>query len=169
MSRSGEIALEFGGEERTFRLGIGQWRKVQEACDAGPAELLARLSPAFTAAQQGIKFDQIVALGFLGNWRLDDVREPILQGLLGANMAAPDALKLVKTWVDERPLIESVGIAYRIVLGSVIGTEDEDAAGESEAVEEGSPLSPAASSDLGTTDSMPWEPLAASPPETSMR
>lgn len=153
MSRSGESTVDFGGEERTFRLGIKQWEKVQEKCDAGPAELLARLAPMFAAHKQGLSFDQILSMGYLGTWRVNDVREPILQGLLGANMAAPEALRLVKDWVEERPLIEAVAVAYQIVLGGVIGADDEQAVGEPQAAEEVSPNSRAANSVSETTAS----------------
>lgn len=146
MSRSGEVTLEFAGEERAFRLALGQLRKVQEKCDAGPGELLARLGPVFFATKQGLTLEQAIAAGYLGTWRVDDVREPILQGLLGANMAGPEALKLVKEWVEERPLLESVATAYQVVMASIIGAEDEKAVGESQAAEAGSPISPAASS-----------------------
>lgn len=146
MSRGGEVSLEFAGELRTFRLAIGQWRKVQETCDAGPAELLARLAPAFAAGQQGLTFEQVVTHGLLGRWRLDDVREPILQGLVGGNMPLPQATKLVQEWVDERPLFESVAIAYQVVMASIVGASDERAAGESQAAEADSQPSPAASS-----------------------
>jgi hypothetical protein len=141
MSRSGDITLELGGEDRTFRLAIGQWRKVQEKCDAGPAELLTRLAPVFSARQAGLSFAQTIGAGLLGSWRIDDVREVILQGLLGANMAAPDAQQLVREWVDERPLLESVAVAYEIVMASVIGAEDEKPAGEQQAARAASPNS----------------------------
>lgn len=166
MSRAGEIALDFGGEERSFRLGIGQWRKVQEKCDAGPAEILARLAPIFAAKQAGLTMQQIMAHGYLGAWRVDDLREVILQGLLGANMAGPDALRLVRDWVEERPMLESVAVAYAIVLASVAGTEDEAAVGEPEAAEADNPISPAASSGSGKMASMPSAPPAASAQET---
>lgn len=146
MSRSGDITLDFGGEERTFRLAIGQWRKVQETCDAGPAELLARLAPAFAAAKQGLAFDQIIGMGLLGRWRIDDVREPIRQGLLGMNMPLPAVDKIVREYVDERPFLENVAVAYQIVLASVVGAEDEEAVGESQAAPAASPSSPEASS-----------------------
>lgn len=168
MSRSGDVVLEFGGEERTFRLAIGQLRKIQEKCDAGPAELLARLAPAFTAAREGLNFDQIVSMGLLGQWRVDDVREPILQGLLGANMAGPEAVKLVKDWVDERPLLEAVAVAYRLMLAAVCGVEDEDAVGESQAAAAtASPRSTAASSGSDKTASTPSAAPSASPPGMS--
>lgn len=169
MSRSGESTVEFGGEERTFRLGIKQWEKVQEKCDAGPAELLARLAPAFTARQAGYSFQQILAAGHLGTWRINDLREPILQGLLGANMAGPDALKLVKEWVEERPLIESVGVAYAVVLGGVIGAADEEAVGEPQAAAEVSPNSPAASSASEKTASTPSAAPSAGPRKRSAK
>lgn len=145
MSRSGDIALEFGGEERTFRLAIGQWRKVQEKCDAGPGELLARLAPAYLARQAGLQVGQILAGGYMGTWRIDDVREVILQGLLGGKMDLKEATDLVKVWVDERPLFDAVGVAYQVVLASVIGAEDEAPVGESAAAAEASQPSPAAS------------------------
>ena len=43
MSRAGELIREWGDGERVFRLGIGEWRKIQETCDAGPGEIAARL------------------------------------------------------------------------------------------------------------------------------
>lgn len=155
MSRSGDTRLDFGGRERVFRLALGEWRKVQERCDAGPAEILARLAPIFTARQQGLTFGQILANGHLGRWRVDDVREVIFQGLVGGGMDPNAAIKIVRAWVDERPLLESVDIAYEVVLASIIGPEDEQAAGESQAAAETSQASPAASSGSVTADTTP--------------
>lgn len=164
MSRSGDIALEFGGEERSFRLALGQWRKVQEKCDAGPGELLARLAPAYMARQAGLKVGQILAGGYMGTWRIDDVREVILQGLLGGKMEPKEATDLVKAWVDDQPLFDAVGLAYQIVLASVIGAGDEASAGEPDAAAEASPTSPAASSASGrTATTPPAEPPAGTP------
>jgi hypothetical protein len=144
-----------GGEERTFRLAIGQWRRVQEKCDAGPPELLARLSPIYNARRAGLTFGQIMAQGYLGTWRIDDVREVIFQGLLGGGTTPNEAAALVKTWVEERPLFEPLDVAYQVVLASIAGAPDEDASGESEAAAEGSQTSPAASSGLEKTASTP--------------
>lgn len=155
MSRSGESVADFGGEERTFRLGVKQWEKVQEKCDAGPGEILARLAPAFLARQQEIPFEQIIQHGLLGTWRVHDVREPILQGLLGAGMPGPEALKLVRDWVDERDLIETLPVAYKVVFGGIVGVGDEAASGEPQAAGEGSPNSRAASSASEKTASTP--------------
>jgi hypothetical protein len=168
MSRSGEITLDFGGEERTFRLAIKQWEKVQEKCDAGPAEILARLAPPFYARQQGIPVDQIIGMGMLGKWRIHDIREVILQGLLGGGMEGQQAQRLVRDWVDDRPLIESASTAYEIVLASYIGPGDEDAVGESQAAPAASPTSPEAKSASEKGASMPSpEPSPASPPSSA--
>lgn len=125
MSRSGEVTLPWGDEDRTFRLGIGEWRKVQEKCDAGPAEILSRLAPVFSAREQGLSIDQIVALGYLGRWRIDDVREPLFRALIGGGMDPTKAGLVIRELVDERPLIEPVSIAYRVIMVSLFGPEDE--------------------------------------------
>ena len=147
MSRSGEIVLPFGEEERTFRLGIGQWRKVQELCDAGPAEILQRLAPMFEASRRGVPFRDMLLAGALGRWRIDDIRAPILHGLVGGGMTAEVAGKLVRELVDERPLGESLAVAYQVVMASFIGADDEEAAPPGELQGEAAPpRSPAASS-----------------------
>lgn len=153
MSRSGEITLAWGDEDRTFRLGIREWEKVQEKCDAGPAEILARLAPAFIALQQGLSPQQVISAGYLGTWRVHDVREPLYQGLIGAGKNPNEAGKIVRDLVDERPLIESMAIAYQVVLASVTGAEDEPPPGEPEgeakmaSPEESSPSQPTTDQD----------------------
>ena len=129
MPRSADIWLSFGTEERAFRLGIGEWRRVQERCDAGPGELLGRLAPMFEAVRLDLQFEQAAAAGVLGRWRVDDVRAPILEGLIGGGMKPAAAAELVRTWVDDRPLIETVPVAYKAVLASFVGAPDEEAAG----------------------------------------
>lgn len=161
MSRSGEITLQWGDEERTFRLAIGDWRKVQEKCDAGPAEILARLAPVFAARQAGLSFDQIVAAGYLGRWRVDDVREPLYRGLIGGGMEPTLAGKLIRELVDERPLLEPLVVAYEVVLASIVGAEDEplgEAGGEAATAA----VSPEASS-LSPTTTEPAGPSASAP------
>jgi hypothetical protein len=125
VSRHGDIVQEWDGDEVTFRLGVRQWRKIQERCDAGPAELITRLAPACEAIRKGLSPSSIFAMGMMGSWRLDDVREPILQGLLGGGMSLPEAEKMVKDRVDERPMIESVLLTFTIIAAGVFGVEDE--------------------------------------------
>jgi len=106
MSRAAEVRLDFAGEERLFRLGIGQLRALDEVCDCGPMELLTRLSS--------------------GQWRTNDLRESLFQGLKGGGMADGEASKLIKSTVDVGPLQQYVPLAYSVILAAVVGVEDED-------------------------------------------
>lgn len=124
MSRSAEISLAFAGEDRIFRLPIGRLRALQERVDCGPMELLARY------------------IG--GTWRVDDLREPILQGLIGGGMGQAEATKLVQNNFDDLPLKEFIGIAQAIVGAAVVGAGDETL-GEPQAGEPQTSPSPATS------------------------
>jgi hypothetical protein len=114
MSRSAEVMLAFAGEDRLFRLPIGRLRAIQEKCDAGPMELMARY--------------------ISGKWRVDDLREPILQGLVGGGLTQGEATRLVQSNFDDLPLQEFVGFAQAIVAAAVVGAPDESL-GEDEAGE----------------------------------
>lgn len=105
MSRAAEVTLLFGGEDRLFRLPLGRLRALQEKTDAGPMELLKRFT--------------------VGNWRIDDVREPILQGLIGGGMNQHEATKLVQSYFDDTPTFPHVQFAQVIVSAAIIGVEDE--------------------------------------------
>jgi hypothetical protein len=127
MSRGGELIRAWGDDDRRFRLGIGDWRKVQETCNAGPAEIAARLS-AWAAMQKRLpnaSFLDLLAAGGLGNWRVDDIREPIYRGLIGGGMNPTEAGRLVRDLHDERPLMENIDLALEIVLASLVGPQDE--------------------------------------------
>lgn len=166
MSRSGEIVLDFGGEERTFRLGIGQIKKLQDACDAGPLGIAGRcqLSLYVIYCQAAGDYPALSRLDLRNVSEKPEVREVILQGLLGANVPGPEALRLVKDWVEERPLEETLMIAAKICGASTIGPEDEKAVGERPAAAEASPNSPVASSDLERTASTPSAAPSDGPP-----
>lgn len=127
MSRTAEVKLHFAdgkgdgdseGRYR-FRLRIGQLRELQEQCgDSGPAVIAFRLQTS--------------------QWRVDDVIEPIRLGLIGAGMAAPKALAMIKTHVEagegDKMLLDHVHIAHAIVLASYAGVETEKV-GEARAAE----------------------------------
>lgn len=145
MSRSGEITLAWGDAYRTFRLGIREWEKVQEKCDAGPAEILGRLAPIFAATEQGLTLGQIIAAGYLGRWRVQDVREPLYRGLIGGGMEPTAAGALIRELVDERPLIEPVCIAYQVVHASIVGADDEPVGEPPGAIRDPATIAPAES------------------------
>lgn len=126
MSRTAEITLPFGTEERTFRLGLGELRAVQEKCDAGPGELAQRIAPVVRAIRAKFTLADMLAGGMMGNWRVDDVREPILQGLIGGGMTPTDAGVLVRSVFDPRPLaLEHLQIAFAVLTAGYLPPEDE--------------------------------------------
>lgn len=155
-SRGGEIVRLWGDEERTFRLGVGEWRKVQETCDAGPAEIAARLSTWAAARKRNptASFLDLLAAGALGTWRIDDIREPLYRGLIGGGMEPTAAGRLMRELHDERPLTENIGLALDVVLASVVGPGDEplgEASGEQPTTTKPASRSPAKSSASQTT------------------
>ena len=125
MSRSAEIFLDLGVEERKFRLTPVRWEKVQEACDAGPPEIARRLA-AMAVMPKGYNPVQMAAAGGLGSWRIQDVKAPLVQGLIGGGMKDEDAGRLVRELLEERPLIDFVPIALAVVMASIVGAKDED-------------------------------------------
>ena len=112
MSRSGEITLEWGDGEHHFRLAWKQLVAIQEECDAGPFWVLGRLGD--------------------GSWRMSDIEAPIRHGLIGGGLEPPAASRLVRVYVQERPLAENLLTARTILAAAVYGIPD-DEPGKSEA------------------------------------
>lgn len=105
MSRGGEITLQCWDGEHVFRLRLGELRTLQEKVDAGPMHIARRLAD--------------------GTWRVDDVRETLRLGLIGAGVKQDEALSLVTTHVDGVPWIDNVFNAQAVVLAAVMGVADE--------------------------------------------
>jgi hypothetical protein len=110
MSRNGDTLLDWGGEERLFRLAWGELEKLQEACDAGPFHILAAL-------RSGLP-------------RTEHVLEPIRWGLIGGGLSATEANKLVSLWIKERPLAENMIPAQAILTIALYGDPDEEEEGD---------------------------------------
>lgn len=148
MSRFGSITLDWGGDpERAFRLGIREIGKLQEKLDAGPS-CIAAMCLTTLGALRAMRDRDYVTLSQMNLKQcaeITHVREVLMQGLLGANMAAPEALRLVREWVEERPLDENLISAFEVCQASIYGTGDEKAMGEPQAADGASPISPAAS------------------------
>lgn len=131
MSRDGSIDLDFADGTYHFRLAWGELGKLQEACDAGPYVVLDRLMS--------------------GRWRVSDISETIRLGLIGGGQEPAKALKLMRDYVQERPPLESLVLAQRVLGAAVVGTPEEEVGKKSEAASgEGSesPSSRTGSSDL---------------------
>lgn len=106
MSRDASITLDFADGTYKFRLAWGQLAELQENCDAGPYVILERLQNR--------------------SWRLNDIRENIRLGLIGGGMDPVSALKLVKRYVEDRPLLENVKLAQAILTVALIGAPEEE-------------------------------------------
>jgi Phage tail tube protein, GTA-gp10 len=97
--------------DHTFRLEWKHWLELQEKLECGPNELLERL--------------------MLRRWRVQDLAEIIRLGLIGGGKSPTDAIAFVRRYVHDRPILENVEIATRIVSASLIGPmTDDDAPGE---------------------------------------
>ena len=140
MTRSAKIELEWAGGDYVFRLPIGQLIELQDACDAGPEWIWNALHD--------------------GSYRFEYIRETIRLGLIGGGMDPIPALKLVKRYVDDRPLAENKHTAALIMGAVVVGIEGDPLpkpGGEAEAAEEAA--SPDQKSD-GAITSKPAAPPA---------
>lgn len=101
-----EIRLDFAGERRSFDLSpIGCIRRLQDACDAGPNHIRMRLVD--------------------GTWRDHDLREPLIQGLVGGGLSQRDAQSLIEKWVDPEPKNQFLPVAQAVLLAWLVGAEDE--------------------------------------------
>lgn len=99
------ITLSWIGGEHPFCLPLGGIRAVQERCDAGPEQLLQRMS--------------------LGHWRVDELVEIIRQGLIGGGMPMPDATRLVADMAELHPLIELKMPAFEVLRHALTGPADD--------------------------------------------
>lgn len=120
MARRTSIDLPFGDGEQHFHLDIPRLKLLQEKCNAGPPEILARLSR--------------------GAARVEDAQETIRLGLIGGGMPAPAALKLVQDYAgDDVPMVETIAVALMVLGAAVLGNPPlaadpvEDDAGNREA------------------------------------
>lgn len=109
----GLITKDFADGTYSFRLAYGQWLELQETLNCGPLELYTSM--------------------LRHNWRVQYVREIIRISLIGGGMGPPQALRLVKNYVEDRPIIESVQLALEILSASLSLPEGTDAPGEDEA------------------------------------
>jgi len=113
LSRDGSITLAWAGGEHLFRLGWGELRSIQEACDAGPFVVLERLGN--------------------GSWKLEDISSVIRFGLIGGGVPPVEASKLVRLYVEKFPPAESCIVAHAVLTAGCIGAPEEQIEKKSEA------------------------------------
>ena len=105
MSRSGSCEFVWAGDERTFRLGIGELLALQDKLDAGPAEIATRLRN--------------------GNWRVQDIQETFRIGLIGAGEDAKKAKALVDENIAPGRIQSNVLLAFAIIVSALQGDEND--------------------------------------------
>lgn len=104
-TRRQDVTVEFGDGEYRFKMGIGEFERLQEKCDAGPPLVLERLAT--------------------NRWMVADVVETVRLGLEGGGTPPAIVVGLVNRYVKQRPLGENVQLAQIVLLAGVMGVEDE--------------------------------------------
>lgn len=97
----GSVSFAWGDGEHKFCLRIGELREFEAKREAGTLEVVDRI--------------------LSRRWRVDDLREAIRLGLIGGGMTPVDAHVLCVRYVDNRPKVESVEPALRILLAALEG------------------------------------------------
>jgi hypothetical protein len=134
MSGTGETRQFFAGEERLFRIRLGEIRQIEARTGDPIGDVLERLSRCVhaMASEPGIAG---LALGV--RIRADDIRETIYQGLRGGGMKDAAAGQLIKLEIDDRglqDLLDRAPVALRALWGAQeVPDTGEPQAGESPA------------------------------------
>lgn len=105
MSRDAKFTTDWADGTYTFRLAWGELITLQEECDAGPFEVLRRLSG--------------------GTWKMQDISTVVRLGLIGGGVTPEKALSLTRIYVEGRPPLENVPFARGILGIAIQGVPDE--------------------------------------------
>lgn len=127
------ILLQFADGEYMFRLAVREVVELQEKCGAGVAAVFSRLMMGRYKGPNGdILFNPLEAV-----FKLEDIRETIRLGLIGGgtgmvngetiNVDPTKAMRLVRDYVDTRPLLETWRIASAVLSAFVVGYTPPDA------------------------------------------
>lgn len=99
------VDLDWADGTYTFALPLAQLEELQRLCDAGPMVIAERLRH--------------------GVWKVEDVHATLRLGLIGGGMAPVEAMRMVKTWVHDRPWGESALPALAVISAALFGKPDE--------------------------------------------
>lgn len=135
-----EVALVWGDGEHTFRLTVNGAIELEQKCEAPIAVIHHRLHA--------------------GTYKIADVRETIRIGLIGGGKKPDEALRLVRTYVDQRPLAESWQVA-RVVAHSLMFGFEASPLGKQEAAPVASPSASTPPPSTATPPSSRASPLRA--------
>jgi len=126
MSADGSTTRQWGEAERTFRLRIGELRKLEASRNSGSLQILDRLAD--------------------GSWRVDDITETLRLALIGGGVPEQLAFGLVAKYVSPTNYLGNV-IAARQVLSNALFGDPDDAVGKA--------LAEAVAAPTGEPDSRP--------------
>lgn len=114
------IRLDWADGNYAFCLEYGEWLELKIKTKRGPQEL----------------FEVFVR----GTWSADELREVIRVGLIGGGTEPVEALRLVRRYVEGRPLLENVSIALQTLQAGLVTPDGEQPKKDhGEAAEEISP------------------------------
>lgn len=136
-NRNGAVDLDFGDGTHRFRLAMGELEELQEKTGVGPFVLLGRL--------------------IAGEWHVQDVTQTLRLGLIGGAMKPPDALNLVRRYVEQRPdWLANAALAKLVVMAALAGAPEEQPG-------KGSGRRPRTRRPNSPTDALPSAPITEPP------
>jgi hypothetical protein len=148
MNGDGSVVLAWGGEDRRFRLAIGQLRELQE--------LINR--PRVAIGGQPIGPKTFFHLLESGDAWPHEVREVLRLGLIGAGVAIDQVPGLLRRYFDERPFQESALCAPAIFAAGWAGPF-EDPVGKKKTPEGDQPTTSRSSSPDFTAPAAPSDSI----------
>lgn len=99
------IVRPFADDDYTFALPYALICELEEKRGGvGPMIILARLES--------------------GAWPIEDIAEVIRLGLIGGGMDAIKARKMVKEYVEAKPALENLALAYMILCKAITGAQE---------------------------------------------
>lgn len=113
MSRNASLTLDWADGTFHFRLGWAELEKLQEAVDAGPFVILDRLQA--------------------GTNKIGDISHVLRLGLIGGGMPPVDAMRKVRSYVEDRPPAENRLHAIAVMSAGCYGAPEEEIEKKSEA------------------------------------
>ena len=141
---NGEVELEWADGTHKFNIAkISQIFELEEKCGCGISEVFNRIRDS--------------------RWKLNDIRETIRLGLIGAGTEPMKALVLVQRYVDDRPLVESVQFALVILMAALVGVPGDEVGKKENAERTKEAQSSAATEGSSAPQSMASEPLSDGP------
>ena len=100
-----QITKPWADGDYTFLLKRKGWIELEHKHDKGPLELL----------------DLFLA----HRWRIEWLSDIVRLGLIGGGTSPENALRLVRSYVDERPMMESVALCIEILQAGLFYRSDE--------------------------------------------